>query len=283
MAIEQASLPERVASSFSLLRSAAKDLNSISGELSKSIAEIDSALKRLNLGVTVWVPIRKGDELPDRPSYWSEDIGYAKVRSNWGICLRTVDGDYQNPDQEETERWLFNDAPRILRISAIEKIPELLEKLSSEAVKTTQAISAKLAEAQAVASAVKDAASQTSTFPTIAPRPSTSRAVVLPIPSIDTMRTAICSALVAAGHSSASVLLTAAKWTLNGGVLRIAVAGAGKKVLALTVNQATEKIIRNELQKLGGPDRFLVTPDETITPSTSSETGSAPSTKETEW
>jgi len=32
----------------------------------------------------------------------------------------------------------------------------------------------------------------------------------------------------------------------------------GKKMLALTVNAAAEKIIRQELQKLGAPTRFMV-------------------------
>ena len=54
-------LSERVASYYAQLTSAAKDLNSISDELGKSIAEIDMALKKLNLGVAVWVPIRKED------------------------------------------------------------------------------------------------------------------------------------------------------------------------------------------------------------------------------
>ena len=40
--------------------------------------------------------------------------------------------------------------------------------------------------------------------------------------------------------------------------LRIAVPGMGKKMLSLTVNAAAEKIIRQELQRLGAPARFLV-------------------------
>jgi DNA polymerase-3 subunit gamma/tau len=36
----------------------------------------------------------------------------------------------------------------------------------------------------------------------------------------------------------------------------------GKKMLALTVNAAAEKIIRQELQRLGAPTRFMVVPGE---------------------
>ena len=39
----------------------------------------------------------------------------------------------------------------------------------------------------------------------------------------------------------------------------------GKKMLALTVNAAAEKIIRQELQRLGAPTRFLVVPGEAKT------------------
>ena len=53
MTIDQSSLPQRVANYYSLLSEAAKDLNSISDELGKPIAEVDSALKKVNLGVAV--------------------------------------------------------------------------------------------------------------------------------------------------------------------------------------------------------------------------------------
>jgi len=42
--------------------------------------------------------------------------------------------------------------------------------------------------------------------------------------------------------------------------LRIEVAGMGKKMLSLTINAAAEKIIRQELQRLGASSRFLVVP-----------------------
>ena len=44
--------------------------------------------------------------------------------------------------------------------------------------------------------------------------------------------------------------------------VRIAVPGLGKKMLSLTVNAAVEKIIRQELQRLGAPARFAVSPGE---------------------
>jgi DNA polymerase-3 subunit gamma/tau len=77
--------------------------------------------------------------------------------------------------------------------------------------------------------------------------------------SIEHVREAIVAALATAGHTSAAQLLGAGEWTLDGASVRIAVPGMGKKMLSLTVNAAAEKIIRQELQRLGAPARFLVT------------------------
>jgi DNA polymerase-3 subunit gamma/tau len=81
-------------------------------------------------------------------------------------------------------------------------------------------------------------------------------------PSIELVRHAVGSALVEGGHVSAAQLLGAGKWSIDRASLRIEVAGMGKKMMALTVNAAAEKIIRQELQRLGAPARFLVVPGE---------------------
>jgi DNA polymerase-3 subunit gamma/tau len=81
-------------------------------------------------------------------------------------------------------------------------------------------------------------------------------------PSEDALRSAVVQALASGGHHSAATLLGAANWILDAGNLRIEAVGLGKKMLALTVNQAAEKIIRGELQRLGGPARFMVVPGE---------------------
>jgi DNA polymerase-3 subunit gamma/tau len=86
------------------------------------------------------------------------------------------------------------------------------------------------------------------------------------LPSIEAIRHAVGCALVEAGHVSAAQLLGAGTWAIDGGNLRIEVAGMGKKMLALTVNAAAEKIIRQELQRLGAPSRFMVVPGEGAAP-----------------
>jgi DNA polymerase-3 subunit gamma/tau len=87
-------------------------------------------------------------------------------------------------------------------------------------------------------------------------------AAILAAPSLEAVRHAIGAALVNAGHVSAAQLLGAGAWALEATSLRIEVPGMGKKMLALTINTASEKIIRQELQRLGAPSRFLVVPGE---------------------
>ncbi|HEY1903159.1 MAG TPA: DNA polymerase III subunit gamma/tau [Terracidiphilus sp.] len=79
-------------------------------------------------------------------------------------------------------------------------------------------------------------------------------------PSLESVRHAIGSALVDGGHVSAAQLLGAGAWTLEASSLRIEVPAMGKKMLALTINAAAEKIVRQELQRLGAPTRFLIVP-----------------------
>ena len=78
------------------------------------------------------------------------------------------------------------------------------------------------------------------------------------VPDSDSLRQAVVMALAAVNHATASQLLGTGIWTLDGSSLRIEVPGMGKKMLALAVNAAAEKIIRQELQRLGAPSRFMV-------------------------
>ncbi|MGD0631196.1 MAG: DNA polymerase III subunit gamma/tau [Terracidiphilus sp.] len=81
-------------------------------------------------------------------------------------------------------------------------------------------------------------------------------------PTVDDVRLAIGTALAEAGHDSAAQLLGTGAWTLEATSLRIEVPGVGKKMLALTINAAAEKLIRQELQRLAAPTRFLIVPGE---------------------
>jgi hypothetical protein len=156
---EPVNISEVVTSFYSDLKTVSAELNSVSDELGKSVNGIDSILRNFNLGIEVWVKIRGGSGDPEQGdfSYWSEDIGYAKYRSRWGICLREVRGE-QSSDTEEVEQWYFNDAPRALRLRAIDCLVQLLQKLIEEGRATTEKIREKLSDAETVAAALSKAA-----------------------------------------------------------------------------------------------------------------------------
>src|SRR5258708_33081213 len=128
MPVSNDSLTERVHASFKQLSAASIKLNAVSDELGKLIAQLESDLKKLNLGVEGWVKI-DGSRSPDGELWSSRSVGYAKVDGKWGIALRSASGDYSYPPSDESDTKLFTEGPRDLRIAAIDKIPDLLEKL----------------------------------------------------------------------------------------------------------------------------------------------------------
>ena len=130
----QVSASERVQNSYKQLNSAAAELNSASDELKEAVSVLDAALKRLNLGISVWVEISGNDD--GQGEWWNRRIGYSKIGKEWCIGLASCKGHYQWPDQDQIEEWSFNDAPRWMRVEAVAKVPELLEALVKQAQET---------------------------------------------------------------------------------------------------------------------------------------------------
>jgi prefoldin subunit 5 len=127
------SSPDRLSHTLKQLSESAARLNSASDEFSKAIVPIEAALKKLNLGVTAWHAYYSAS--PDESgNYWQRRIGYAKIDGKWGLALSTISGNVRYPDDDE-EQWLFTDAPRSMRIEAIDHIPALLEELVNQANK----------------------------------------------------------------------------------------------------------------------------------------------------
>jgi hypothetical protein len=125
--------PERTSELFQQLTQSAERLNEASDAFSRTVAPIDAALKKLNLGVAAWHKYIGGSP-DDKGDYWSRELGYARVRGKWGLALRTVEGNVNDFD-DDTQVWLFNDAPRMMRVEAIEHIPSLLEELVKQSEK----------------------------------------------------------------------------------------------------------------------------------------------------
>ena len=162
MAVKQAPhvLPaERVQTSYKQLSVAAKSLNTASDELGEAICVLDAALKRLNLGISAWAQLSGNDD-PDTLDWWSRSVGYTKIGDNWGIAIRKEAGNYNHPDDDADETWLFNEAPRWMRTEAVGKIPDLLEALLKEAEDTTKKIKDKTAQAYELAAAMSKVADE---------------------------------------------------------------------------------------------------------------------------
>jgi hypothetical protein len=156
--IKNDTLSQRVQSSYKQLAVAATALNAASDELGNSISALDVTLKKLALGIPAWLKIA-GDE-DQYGNYWSRHIGYAKIGTKWGIALSNKSGNENYPSDSKCEEWLFNDAPRSLRIEAIDKIPDLLDTLITKAEEATRKIQDKIAEAKQLASTINEVAAQ---------------------------------------------------------------------------------------------------------------------------
>jgi hypothetical protein len=250
---DPAALAESVSASFRKLHVAAGTLNNVSDELGKSITRIDESLRKLNLGITAWVEVSSWEE-DDGFDFTSEGVGYAKIKGNWGICLRKVEGNRQYPDRDSVELWAFNDAPRIQRLKALDKIPDLLQNLSDEAAKITLKLQARLADVQIIADTVSPRPMQR--LP-IRPGTGKTEALVEAAADMDRIREAVGAALEREGHNTAAVLLGAGKWLDKGETVEVEV-GMGKKMLSLTMNPEAEKISREALRAIGVTRKLVV-------------------------
>ncbi|HEY3974530.1 MAG TPA: hypothetical protein VGM18_16115 [Candidatus Sulfotelmatobacter sp.] len=150
---------EKIQASYKQLSLAAVSLNAASDALGEAVSVFDAALKRLNLGVSAWVTVSGNDE--EDGQWWSRDIGYTRIGDKWGIALKAANGDHAVPERDLVEKWLFNDAPRWMRIEAVGRIPDLLDALLRQTEDTTKKIKSKTEEALALAEAMGKALEQT--------------------------------------------------------------------------------------------------------------------------
>jgi hypothetical protein len=162
MSTSGSSLSERAAESIQKLSLAATDLNKASDELGEVISAIDAVLHGLRIGLSTWTIVKETNGLPEDSFFSRHELGYAKVGNKWGIALRKTTGDFNYPPDDSVDLWLFNEAPRRLRMEAVEEIPNLLEALITNTVETTKKLRTKTAEAMQLATAIAQAAGKKS-------------------------------------------------------------------------------------------------------------------------
>jgi len=143
---------DRVRKLIEQFPAAASNLNNATDKLGKSVGRIEAVLKKYSLGVPTWVTFNGSPDTT--PSYYHEDLGYTKISGKWGIAIRTVSGDLRSDEGDRVECYLFNDAPRLLRVLAISKIPDLLAALLESAAAMSKDLTDKAAEVDALASAI---------------------------------------------------------------------------------------------------------------------------------
>jgi prefoldin subunit 5 len=144
---------ERIAQSFKELAVSAAQLNAASDELARAIAPIDAALKKLNIGVAVWHQYFSEQD-GRNGNYWGRSIGYTKIGSRWGLALSEASGNVQYAPDDDSEEWLYNDAPRWMRIEAVDHVPALLEALVKQVNKTATDLTKKSEQANELAQTI---------------------------------------------------------------------------------------------------------------------------------
>lgn len=118
------------------LKAVAAELNASSDALKAVLADVESALKDVSLGVEAWATFAWEGGRQD----FQYAIGYAKPFGKWGLALRTTDMD------SESDVVMLNDAPRVLRIEAAGHIPELLTALEARASELLDATHKRIAD-----------------------------------------------------------------------------------------------------------------------------------------
>ena len=148
-------MTDSVESSLGVLISVSESLNKASDMLSMRISEVETALQRYNLGVKAWVEVyreRHEHEVDGAPhtyvTYLVRLLGYSKNNGKWGL----LSAEYWDENEEETWRQSFlHEAPRDMRIAAIDKLPDLIKKLAHNATELAAEATTKAETARQIA------------------------------------------------------------------------------------------------------------------------------------
>jgi hypothetical protein len=143
----------RIQDSFRNIPTLATSLNNVSDSLNNSARRIEAVLKKHALGVTSWVKFP--DKSPrDGMTYHYEQVGFTKINGRWSLAIRTVDGDEVNGDKN-VETWPFNEAPRGLRVKAVNSLPELVVQLEKDGNEMIQEVTEQVKAVDLLADALE--------------------------------------------------------------------------------------------------------------------------------
>jgi|HubBroStandDraft_6_1064221.scaffolds.fasta_scaffold171239_2 hypothetical protein len=126
-------MSEKSLPSFERLVTAASTLNKSSDELKKVIEDLEARINGLKIGISAWVNVVVWEDDDPKEEYERIQVGYGKINSRWCLGIRRLVGHHQNPEPDKIrESWQFNDAPRKLRLLAVEKLGDLFEELTTK-------------------------------------------------------------------------------------------------------------------------------------------------------
>lgn len=111
---------ETTTDALAQLATSAARLNFTTDQLTATVRDLEAAIKSLNLGIETW------HTFYSQPNDGVRQIGYAKVNGKWGIALALKSWG------KEIEEWGFGDAPRWLRVEAVDHIPALIGAMVTE-------------------------------------------------------------------------------------------------------------------------------------------------------
>jgi hypothetical protein len=140
------------------LSSASKTLSEASNKLTEQIKEIETALASYNFGIVTWVNLRQSSEEVEMEKGNNlrvtrlERLGYSKKNGKWGLCASSSIEEFE----EEFEWWLLRDAPRELRILAVDAIPKLLEEMVIRAKALTTKVTSTTDRAKSIAHSLQN-------------------------------------------------------------------------------------------------------------------------------
>lgn|SRR5262245_1061994 len=146
----------KLASVLGSFEAAASRLNEESNSVNTLLAKIEGQLVSANAGIETWLtgqPLSSSDASgsTEGETAWTEQcLGFAKLNGKWCLAVKSIrvvsgffEGDTNCP---YTNKYVNNSpvplaqAPRALRIAALELLPELIKQLTEETESATAQI-----------------------------------------------------------------------------------------------------------------------------------------------
>jgi hypothetical protein len=144
------------------LSSASEALNNVSDIFNEQIKVIEDALASYNIGVSAWVQaFVESYEDCDRDGRvmgiieTGYTVGYQKWAGRWSLMVASECDYGRPPDYPDRTEWVLRDAPRDIRLKAIDAIPKLIEALIAEANRLAAEVTKKTTEARMLAASIQ--------------------------------------------------------------------------------------------------------------------------------